>query len=1294
MAEVYKAKSFGVEGFEKVLVIKRILPELAKREDFVDMFIHEAKLAVRLSHANIVQVFDLGRAADEEHSADAYFMAMEYVQGLDLASLLAGCRRQQQALPIDLCLFIAGEVAKGLDHAHRRRDEQLRPLGIVHRDVSPQNVLVSFEGEVKVTDFGIAKARGVLDAGDVEDTQTRRLHGKFGYMSPEQARGDEVDARSDIFSLGVVLYECIAGVNPFAAPTAIETLRRVQACEIPPVEILRPDVGPELVTLLGQALAKEPEKRFADAGRMYEAILALLYTSGSRFGAHDLAEFLESYRSPLEQSGMTVLPDRLLDDEAAITAERTPVETPASRGMSTGRFPIAGDRVIHIDRAAELGERREITALVADLGSRPEGDRSQRIKTILSRYGARVLSDEDGKIVALFGLGEPDGRDTEMATRCALVARRVVGGSGPLGVGVHAARIHIGNSGEPTQDERLTGLVATATELARVRTDACAISRTAMRQLKGLFDFELFSEAGERTTHVDGAFVRGVSREEQRQTGFVGRRVAIRRCGEVIRDAQHAPKALTIRGAQGIGKSRFIAEVGRRLSKGKFDVGFYVAQCPPRGREYPLSGVAAMLQQLCGVGEGDPPDRVLAVEPRLRALGLHDKEVAAVLTALGATVPASNENTKAALRRAFCQMVSSLGNDRLNTFIWDEAHWLDEDSIDILLSALDSLKRSRFVVAFAARAGFAHAIESHPAHTALDLGELEHDDIDRLVAARLGVDIVPAELSRFIRERAGGHPQFVEEIVKVLVETRAVTVVDRSVLNMRLVGQELALPKTLRGLVGSRISRLSPEERTTLQAAAVLGEPIDLSVLAEMLDQDVSTTGRYVAELVSRELLTHTGPTELKFTSPVVREVVQDALTPEASREMHAAAASALEHLVNENAPERAARIAAHLYEAGDRDRAATHFALSGERRMDARQLELAARDFSRAIELSNVGTRPPEELAEWLRELSQAARIVRAVPEAAEMCDRVIGRIDAGEGSKEVRVRARVDAGVMLAALGRFDLARQLFGEAEDIAMGDMTLATQVLLAYAELSSRQGDFNRALAMLDRLEAIMAEDTDPVEEHKMIRYRAQAYAGMGNRSEALRELDRAEALLPDDVAAASERQKVRGIVDYLTGDFAGAVLACEKAADLARQLGYTYEVCVNLHNLGDALVHLGDLPRAYGAIQQSYDLCLEGGFDRLASQNRMFLSFLNGAAGDDGAVTRLKKGIEFAEAHDYTWDALNGRALLAELLKRRGELEAARREFLRNAAAARECGNRLVAEESERALRELSEMGS
>src|SRR4051812_10254428 len=302
MAEVFKAKSFGVEGFEKVLVIKRILPKLAEHARFVDMFVHEAKLAVRLSHANIVQVFDLGKVertpphdAAPPASAASYFIAMEYVSGLDLATVLSRARRAKIVVLMGMAVYIAAEVAKGLDHAHRRRDEQARSLGIVHRDISPQNVLLSWEGEVKVTDFGIAKAKDSITNEESDDSRSGRVRGKLAYMSPEQSRAQPLDGRSDLFSLGTVLYELVAGSNPFVAPTAFETLRRLQSSEYPPLELLRADAPKPLLELVARALAKRAEDRFPDAGRLHEALLGYFYASGERWSANDLAEFLAPF---------------------------------------------------------------------------------------------------------------------------------------------------------------------------------------------------------------------------------------------------------------------------------------------------------------------------------------------------------------------------------------------------------------------------------------------------------------------------------------------------------------------------------------------------------------------------------------------------------------------------------------------------------------------------------------------------------------------------------------------------------------------------------------------------------------------------------------------------------------------------------------------------------------------------------------------------------------------------------------------------------------------------------------
>jgi eukaryotic-like serine/threonine-protein kinase len=1318
MAEVFKAKSYGVEGFEKVVVIKRILPELAQSDEFVALFIHEAKLAVRLSHANIVQVFDLGLAPGTVVGGmpqpDAYYMAMEYVSGLDLATLLARCRRSAIKMPIDMAVYIAAEVAKGLDHAHRRRDEGNQPLNIVHLDVSPQNVLLSLEGEVKVTDFGIAKARGAFEPPARD--RGPRVQGKFGYMSPEHATAKPVDARSDLFSLGTVLYEMLAGVNPFTAPTSFETLRRVEACEYPPVELLRPDVPPELVALLKSAMARAPASRFPDAGRMYEALLAFLYSQsaaraseGRRFGARDLAEFIAEFQRPEEAA-----PNVVLDAEGAPSQERTPVEVPASRREfpSVSRYETRESTVpvVDVGRAAELGERREVTALAIELpdprGAAPSSGVSlaDRAAETIVRYGGQIVSREPEHVTALFGVDHPDGRDTELATRCALVVLRSLAGARQPSAGLHASRIHVTSNGRPTDGEPLTNLLTTARDLARVREGMCAISASAMRQVRNLFVFDTLDVSRPGVSTTTTLLVKAVKSSSESFGRFVGRREELRRVGESLaRTTRRRAGVLTIRGDHGIGKTRLLFEIERRLRKGGYNVGWYLATCLPRGTDLPLSGISSMLQTLCGIDEGDAETRIRQVGPRLRALGLKDDEVGAVLAALGAADRSVvSGNMKASLANAFTRTIQRLCEDRPHALAWDGAHAMDAESIAILNDALARIPSARVLLVLAVRAGFSHPLETLAGHEAIELTDLKPNEVERLVAVRLDVVRVPSELMRFVRERAGGHPQMIEEVLKALVEARAVTVADGEVSAMKLVGQDLALPKTLRGLVASRIARLDARDRAILQAAAVLGEPIHAGVLGAMTDMPMVALEKSLSAIRDHGFLVQTGPVELRFVSPVFREVVVDALTAEAAREMHAAAGRALENALGNDVAstpaDTAGRIATHLYAAGERDSAGMWFGRSGEKRLAAGHYDAAARDYARALGLGDLAARDTNVVLAWFGGLAKAVRFAGVLPEALEIAEAVIARVDGAAppgnpDGDERRVRVRIDAGRILGVLHMFDAARAQLASAEAIGEHASELVKSALVAAAELAGRQGDFKRSLGYLERIQSIVGTaDESPerkIEELKVLTSLVQANAATGQHGEALRLFERACAILPDEPTAICERHKLRSLIAYFARDFQVAAASSALAVDVARAIGLPYEVAINLHNLADILILQGDPARAYGALKQSVALCDELGYERLASHNRMYLAYLDALAGDVEAEKVLVQGILYAESNDFTWDVISGRHLLARLHMNRGEADAARLAYQKLRELARASGNRLVADDCVTALRSM-----
>jgi len=281
MAELFRAKRTGVEGFEKVVAVKRILPHLSDNKEFVDMFIDEAKMVAGLAHPNIVQIFDLGKIEK------SYYIAMEYVHGRDLRSILRRAKERGTALPPDLAVLIASKVCSALEYAHRKKDDRGQKMKIVHRDVSPQNILISFEGDVKLTDFGIAKAATKATAHE-----SGALRGKLLYMSPEQAWGKPMDRRSDIFSLGLVLYEMLTDQRPFLGNSELSILEMVRQCQIAAPSSVNPAIPEELERATMKALARDPEQRYDDAAEMQKDLERHLHTGRPPTGA-DIARFVQ-----------------------------------------------------------------------------------------------------------------------------------------------------------------------------------------------------------------------------------------------------------------------------------------------------------------------------------------------------------------------------------------------------------------------------------------------------------------------------------------------------------------------------------------------------------------------------------------------------------------------------------------------------------------------------------------------------------------------------------------------------------------------------------------------------------------------------------------------------------------------------------------------------------------------------------------------------------------------------------------------------------------------------------------
>ena len=358
MAEVFRAESAGLEGFKKTVAIKRVLPHLSEKKQFIGMFLDEARVSAQLSHSNCVQVFDIGVGDN------TYFIVMEYVDGADLKGLIEHRKKSAIPFPVEEACLICVRICEGLSYAHELTDNNGESLHIVHRDMSPPNVLITRFGEVKIVDFGLAKANSQL-----EKSEPGIIKGKFSYLSPEAAQGLPVDGKTDIFAVGIILWELLAGRRLFMGETDLETVRMVQQAKVPSIRQFNPKVSVELERVMMKALAGDPAARYQTARDFGRDLNNMLFHMGRAVSSFDIAQLVEPIRLEREDKKLRGKYDRRsiigsLIDEALFEFTSLEEEAAAAAAKASGLASAPG----HGSAPLQLGSFENVASWADDLG--------------------------------------------------------------------------------------------------------------------------------------------------------------------------------------------------------------------------------------------------------------------------------------------------------------------------------------------------------------------------------------------------------------------------------------------------------------------------------------------------------------------------------------------------------------------------------------------------------------------------------------------------------------------------------------------------------------------------------------------------------------------------------------------------------------------------------------------------------------------------------------------------------------------------------------------------------------
>jgi eukaryotic-like serine/threonine-protein kinase len=1218
MAEVFLAREQLAQGLAKILVIKKIHPSLAEAPQFRQMFEDEAKVAVNLNHPNVVQTFGYGQIGP------TFYLAMEHVDGVDLLRLLNAAVEAGKRIPFGLCAYIAHQAAKGLDYAHRKTDEFGDALGIVHRDVSPQNILISLDGAVKIVDFGIARARHIKEEEGV-------VKGKFAYMSPEQASGQQVDARADIFSTGIVLWEATCARSLFGHLKGRQALNAIKNAQVPRPREIDPAVPAELEEIILKALAKRPEDRYQTARDFHRALgkffFQLSNQDGTIYDSGVMAAFVAQ-----------VVPREAPMQRSAIPEE--PSRPSGVSGSSVSKLSRARPSGSKDSQSLPMSERRHVVVVEGDLGGlaalrRQMGEPRARealldflrvTEHVAYKHGAHPDRLDDRGFTYVLGL--PVGTEDDSARAVALATALVEALDGisreldpplTLSLGVQRGVALVSRPGADSTDGKFEyELLGPAGQIARrLAQDAMPgevlVGGGVFRAARTEWSFEELeaiempadsdTSPGQSGIHdtrdrIEGE--KGVSRarvyrlrgrrprrerlaDEPTETRVIGRDLEI----STLRQAHQAvvqlaeAKHVLVLGDAGVGKRSIVEAFRRGLDPGTHLVLRAVGR--PALKDTPFGLVADLTRDFLGVSEESDPREVKRRIDAAALLLFRPEEaretrqtVEALAMLLGVKVAGGDELDPSERRRrlhaAMRKLEARLAEGRTLVVCIEDLHWADTQSFEILTALVtEPLDRPVLGVATARHDERIDALAQNQLVTSILVGELGPREREELVVARFEDQKDARELARQILERAGGNPFYIQEILESLVERGILAhAPGKTAGPLRWVKRDeaISVPTTVEAVVASRLDRLPDDERDVVRRAALLGRQFRVEDLAALTGNDPSTI---LVKLAARGLIApasgpgdhyKTGPAVYQFRNLITKEVAYGGLAPDVRALLHSVAADRLVRAPGYRKGGDDARLAEHLEASGDRTAAARALMSAAMYSRDHAGNSEAFKFFTRALKLL-----PPDAYDDRYLVHSEREQILRgwgkrpAQLREVHAMRKAAAASSTGESSKR-EVEAFCRLGLLYLDAGKHAAARRELERA--------------LKAARDAKDVLGE-SEAL----RLEATLLMNIGKnAEAHELAR-QALAVVGPGTDKPTL--LARAQAL------------NAVGNVHVHTGLLRDAVSSYAEALVIYRRLGARRLEAATLNNMGWVFVGLGEYEEALVHYKRSLRLAQELG---------------------------------------------------------------------------------------------------
>jgi eukaryotic-like serine/threonine-protein kinase len=1244
MAEVFLAKKRGAEGTFKVLVLKRILPSHLGSRRFRAMFIEEAHLATRLNHPNVVQVYEFQDFGDE-----GLLLAMEYVEGCDLGRLMTAAKSKNTTIPRWVGAWIIAEAAKGLHYAHEKKDEAGQPLEIVHRDVSPQNVLLSFEGAVKIADFGIASARLFAEEQGV-------LKGKFGYMSPEQARGESLDRRSDLYALGVIFWEILAGrpIHGGLGGEALLDIVRSGIVESP--SVYAEDVPPELEEIVLKALSPERNERYATGRELSAAIGRAIVKRGE--GELIDAAALEGALASLTRGTESEPPS----PPSEVTGEpaRTQAAVPLARSLPGSRSGGGADSVPSAPtggiRPSEAPppapgprEVRHVAVLMLRLHGLAELALPRRmvdkvrgmLDDLAFKRGIRWVWAGDAKAHAIAGVAANSSRAAADAAQLALDVHETMAGfkedlSSPvaasigivrgIATGSRDAHGHLVQYSLHDPTAYLADVLERATPPGRTWV-AGGVYRLVRRDFRWgdapTLRLEPAAHFEVPATMRVYALERSLAREERLAEAQAGASDLVGRDAEKadLHAAFHESVSgggwgagqlvcRAVIGEMGIGKTALVATFLAEMAP---HARLLHVECTPVTMEVPYAAVADLVRGAIGATGKEPFADVVGLIARAGggAAGGEPSSPMVVRLAELATNQLGGGDEDAHARKKHIlnglrNLLAAIALGRPLVLVVEGMHWGDRTSLDVIGEIAHGVEPLPILVLLVTRHDD-RVLNALEGVMRVELRGLMPDEQVRLVGTRLGVRDGARQVCADLLPKVGGNPFFLLEMVDALLERGAIEIRETeteggdkiSVLARTERGDAGfgALPSTLDQLLGDRIRELPAEEHAVVDWLAIAGGPLSLADVVKLASRDDDEA---IVRLCARGLCDRKGEL-VDFRHPLTRDVAYAALEPSNRIRMHRELG---DHLADTALGRglSAAIVARHLARGENHDRAVDFYLEAADAARNSHQMQLAIRFYRRALTLT-----APDDLRRihGHEALESAYRMLGRRRERLQQLE-ALRRIARGVATPRV-----VCLGLLRSARYDFDeghlargavVARQAAEVAHSSKITALEVEAEALLT--DLLRELGDVQGALAACDRALAAFdpaAGGNVPPRLHgEVLRSRGVLLRRVGRVREAVDAYVDSIAIFKKSGARRMEARAKNALAYamFVQGRYEDGIALALESIQIDLSIGGRFQIANTLTNVGHAYFRLGDVARALAYLTRAREA-----HDRYADQH-------------------------------------------------------------------------------------------